>query len=193
MKKMNLVIVVSLLLVGFWGCAAGPIATQNDPFADLQKQATKIMNDGGVAVVGDAIGQDHSVAKDKAIMSAQGRMAESFEVKVDRLKKRFFEEIGDNNPEINQSYTDVMKTVASVTLIGAIPVDTRYYNEPKTKKPHYGVLLAINPKVINESILNEMSKKPKLYERFRASQAFEDLQKEIDNYKKEKDSGNVNY
>jgi len=50
-----------------------------------------------------------------------------------------------------------------------------------------GVLLSIDPKTINQSLLDEMSKEQKLYQRFRSSQAFDELQKEMDNYEEPKE------
>jgi len=61
-------------------------------------------------------------------------------------------------------------------LQGAITKKTKYMKDPQSGKFTAGSLVAVEPDKVNMSILDEVKKgKPKLYERFRASQAYEEL------------------
>ena len=185
MKKTIVFTMLVLFALMLMNCAGG-IVVQSSPFEDLQKKANKIIQDGGVAAVGEREGSRADIAKEKATTAAYGLIAESFEVKVEKLRKMFMEEIGSaGDIEVNEAYTDVMKTVTKKTLSGAVVIDSKYYNVRKTGMIHYAVLVGINPKTLNQSILDEMQKKPKLYERFRASQAYDELEKEMEKYEKE--------
>ena len=44
------------------------------------------------------------------------------------------------------------------------------------------MVLAVTPKTVDQSIMDEMKNHKKVYERFRASQAYKDLDKEMQEY-----------
>ena len=153
-----------------------------DPFSDLTVLANQIIEEGGVAAVGQGTSQRMDISKEKAKTAAQGNLAEIFNTKVQRLKRQFVEEIGtDNDTEINEAFSNVTKTLTSKTLKGAIVKDTKII---KDKKGMYvtGIVLAVTPKTVDQSIMDEMKNNKKVYERFRASQAYKDLDKEMKEY-----------
>ncbi|MBN1182353.1 MAG: hypothetical protein JXB49_08715 [Bacteroidales bacterium] len=192
MKKVLTVILLSMFALSFMNCAGG-IAVQSDPFEMLQQKANKIIESGGVAAVGEREGARADIAKEKATTAARALIAQSFETKVEDLRKMFLEEIGSTDAEINEAFTAVTKTVTNQTLVGSVVIDSKYYNNKKTNRVHYAVLVGINPKTLDQSILDEMQKKPKLYERFRASKAYEELDREMQDYEKEKAAGKIDY
>lgn len=183
--KVSVVIVVFSFFLG--GCSSSKLLRVEDPFAELQNMANQINKQGGVASVGMGTSTRMDFAKDKATTDAQGGMSESFETKVSRLKQSFLEEVGSNDSEINETFSTVTKAVSKQTLTGARVLKTIYNKDKKTGKYMAGVLLSIDPKTINQSLLDEMSKEQKLYQRFRSSQAFDELQKEMDNYEEPKE------
>ncbi len=161
--------------------------TYADPFEDLNNLANKIIEGGGVAAVGQGISSRQDLAREKAITNAQGALAQIFNTKVQRLNKNFQEEIGStNDSEINEAFSTVTKTLTSQLLVGAFVKETKYLRNKETGQISAGVVIAIDPKTINQSILDELkTKSPKLYERFRATQAFEELKKEMEEYEKQ--------
>ncbi|MBU0460922.1 MAG: hypothetical protein KJ771_09030 [Nanoarchaeota archaeon] len=193
MKKILTVMLLSVMIVSLMHCAGTSPKVENDRFEMLQTKANKIIESGGIAQVGESESSKSHIAKAKATTAARGLIAQSFETKVEVLEKMFIEEVGAEDAEINESFTQVMKTVASKVLVGSVVIDVKSYTIKKTGMIHFAVLVGINPKTLNQSILDEMQSKPKLYERFRATKAYEELDKEMKEYEKEKAAGTVNY
>ncbi|MEJ2542554.1 MAG: hypothetical protein P8Y99_00655 [Calditrichaceae bacterium] len=162
-----------------------------DPFQDLQDMTASIIEAGGIAAVGQSESARQDLAKKKAVTDAQGQLAEIFNTQVNRMKKMFQEEIGSaEDSEINEAFTTVTKVLTSTMLQGAITKKTKYMRDPQSGKFTAAALVAIEPDKVNMSILDEVKKgKPKLYERFRASQAYEELDQAMEKYKKEQESG----
>jgi hypothetical protein len=160
-----------------------------DPFQDLQDMSAAIIDAGGIAAVGQSESARQDLAKKKAVTDAQGQLAEIFNTQVNRMKKMFQEEIGSaEDSEINEAFTTVTKVLTSTMLQGAITKKTKYMKDPQTGKFTAGSLVAVEPDKVNMSILDEVKKgKPKLYERFRASQAYEELDQAMEKYKKEQE------
>lgn len=160
-----------------------------DPFQDLQDMSASIIDAGGIAAVGQSESARQDLAKKKAVTDAQGQLAEIFNTQVNRMKKMFQEEIGSaEDSEINEAFTTVTKILTSTMLQGAITKKTKYLRDPQSGKFTAASLVAIEPDKVNMSILDEVKKsKPKLYERFRASQAYEELDQAMEKYKKEQE------
>ncbi|MEJ2052632.1 MAG: hypothetical protein P8X42_01815 [Calditrichaceae bacterium] len=162
-----------------------------DPFQDLQDMSLAIIDAGGIAAVGQSESARQDLAKKKSVTDAQGQLAEIFNTQVNRMKKMFQEEIGSaEDSEINEAFTTVTKVLTSTMLQGAITKKTKYLKDPQSGKFTAASLVAIEPDKVNMSILDEVKKsKPKLYERFRASQAYEELDQAMEKYKEEQQQG----
>lgn len=156
----------------------------DDPFQDLTDLTSDIITGGGLAAVGQGTSERQDLAKKKAVTDAQGQLAEILEAKVNKMKKSFQEEIGTgNNTEINEAFTDVVKVLSKTTLRGAITKKTKFMKDKDTGMFTAAVVVAVEPNTINMSLFDEMQKsQPKLYERFRASQAYKELEDEMKNY-----------
>ncbi len=199
MKRMLLALaLVAFSFTLFTACGGGEKMVKNeklqayeDPFQDLTNMANSIIDAGGVAAVGQGISKRQDFAKKKAVTDAQGQLAEIFNTKVQRLKKNFAEEIGSaDDSEINEAFTEVTKTLSSTMLKGAITKKVKYMRDKDTKQFTAAVVVAIEPNKVNMSIFDEMkNKRPKLYERFRATKAYDELKKEMQEYEKQQNSG----
>jgi len=82
--------------------------------------------------------------------------------------------------EVNEAFTSVSKTMASTTLRGVFPEEERMVTKDGLITVY--VLMAMDPATFNQSFLDELQSKPKVYERFRASQAYEELKSEMEAY-----------
>lgn len=156
---------------------------------ELEAMKAEIMENGGVAAIGIGSSTRRDLARDNAITDAFGNIAESFEVKVERLRKQFVEEIGSSEEaELNESFIKVTKTVASKIIRGAIVQKTKYVRDSSNQRVRYMayVLMAITPKTMNLSLLDEMKSYKALYQRFRASQAYKELAEEVRKFEEEK-------
>ncbi|MEI7811365.1 MAG: hypothetical protein WCJ01_02955 [Ignavibacteria bacterium] len=200
MRKLILVLLSLTISFAIMSCGGGSPETvikqgnttwkiEEDPLKDLVISANKIIDEGGIAAVGEGFSKRADFARQKAHADAEGKLAEIFSTKVDRLKKNFQEEVGQGREsEVNELFSVAQKSFTQKTLIGAVEKDTKILSNDKGEY-RIGLLLAITPKTVNMSLMDEMqSGKPQLYQRFRASKAFEDLQKEIDNYDKKENN-----
>jgi hypothetical protein len=162
-----------------------------DPFEELTQLSNEIVDAGGVAAVGEGTSKRRDIAKEKATTAAQGKLAEIFNLKVQRLKKKFVEEVGGaEESEVNEAFSSVTKTLTSKVLKGARVQKSKITKNKKTGQYMVGAVVAVTPKTINMSIMDEMeSSKPQMYQRFRASQAYKDLKDEMEDYEKEQNSG----
>jgi hypothetical protein len=70
--------------------------------------------------------------------------------------------------------------MASTTLRGVFPEEERIVSKDGLITIY--VLMAIDPATFNQSFMDELQSKPKVYERFRASQAYDDLKNEMEAY-----------
>lgn len=201
MKKFYVLFVlsfVSLFLLA--GCGPKEIPKSNEgeyeevsqPFTDLEEMAVEINESGGVAAVGEGVSTRQDLAKDKARNEALGKLSEIFSQKVSRMTKSFSEEVGSGTqPEINEVFTRATKNVASATLQGAITKKSKLTQNSKTKQYMAGVLVVITPKTVNNSIFDEIRNTDKrMYERFRASQTFDELNKEAEEFEKKQQGNN---
>jgi ribosomal protein S20 len=197
MKKsiflLAMIVSFGFLMISCGGSSKAPPADNDefqevsDPFAELTDLANQIIEEGGVAAVGEGMSKRRDIAKEKARTAAQGKLAEIFNTKVQGVKKRFVEEVGSGDEtEINEAFSSVTKTLTSQMLKGAIVKKTKITKNKKTGQYMVGVVVAITPKTVNTSIMDEMSKsKPQLYQRFRASQAYQELKDEMKEYEKQ--------
>ena len=180
--------IFSIALVSSCGGSKGSGGPQafEDPFQDLINEANAIIDAGGVAAVGQGTSARQDLAKQKATTDARGGLAEIFNAKVQRMNKSFQEEIGSaDDSEVNEAFTTVTKTLSSQVLAGAVVKKAKYY---KTESGQFtcGALVAIEPNKVNMSILDELQNKDKkLYERFRASQAYDELKQEMADYEEQ--------
>jgi len=199
MRRMLLILAAVVLSLSlFTACGGGEKMVKNenmeayaDPFQDLTDMSNSIIDAGGVAAVGQGISKRQDFAKKKAVTDAQGQLAEIFNTKVQRMKKNFAEEVGSaDDSEINEAFTEVTKTLSSTMLKGAITKKVKYMRDKATKQFTAAVVVAIEPNKVNMSIFDEMkNKRPKLYERFRATKGYDELKKEMDTYEKQQNSG----
>ena len=166
---------------------SGPVAIA-DPFEGLNQMVEDIINDGGIAALGEAQSAERSMAKTAAEVDGRGKLAAIFNAKVQRVQRKFEEEVGNaDDSEINKAFSNVTKVLTSKVLEGSRNKKTMYYTEKRNNKNVYvaGVVMAVEPKVVNQSIMNEMKNNKKMYERFRASQAYKDLENEMEKYEAE--------
>ncbi len=199
MKKRHfLVSLISLAFIFAMGCggskevaqACGDFEVIEDPFQDMTDMSMTIIDGGGVAAVGQGTSARQDLAKKKAETDARAGLAQMFNTKVQNMSKQFQEEIGSaDDSEINEAFTSVTKTLTSQLLQGAVTKKAKYLRNKENGQYTAGVVVAIEPNKVNMSILDELQKKDKkLYERFRASQAYDELKKEMEEYEEKQEN-----
>ena len=174
----------------FMGNCGGGMTITADPFTEVENEfevaKNIILSAGGVADIGIGRSPRRDIAKEKAKVNGQKNLAQIFENKVQNLTKSFIEELGENTDvEINEAFSSATKSITSKVLNGVISKKTQYVQEKVDGKIVYScyVLMAIEPGTVNQSLMDEMgNKNKKTYERFRASQAFEEMDGAMKDY-----------
>ena len=174
----------------FLGNCGGGMSVSADPFTDVEDEFEAVKNTiltaGGVADIGIGRSPRRDIAKNKAKADAQKNLAQVFETSVQNLTKKFQEELGeDADTEINEAFSQAIKITTQKKLNFAMPKKTKYLQEDVDGTTMYTcyILMAIEPGVLNQSLMDELkNKNEKTYERFRASQAYDELDKAMQDY-----------
>ncbi|MBN2684431.1 MAG: LPP20 family lipoprotein [Pontiellaceae bacterium] len=183
MKRSILGVLSLAVCMGLAGCKSAPPAdSDNTIFDDMQKRVSELNQEGNLAAVGIGKSRQQDMAFGRARINARAELARSIQTKIEDLQKSFAEEIGEpENSEINQMFSSATKQITSETLVGSVPIDQRYDEQDGMINAY--VLMIQNPAIIDRVIKNNSAQH--LYERFRASKAFEELDKEIAEFEKQ--------
>jgi hypothetical protein len=117
-------------------------------------------------------------------MMPQKEAAQYVESYVKGMVKNYEEEAGVHDPQVLAVVTKVVKNVSKakfsntmVTKQEAIIIDTDNGKRYKTF-----VRVSIPKDTINKNLMNKIKNEEALYNQFKASQAFQDLEKEMEKY-----------
>ena len=127
---------------------------------------------------GNAERTQQRAAESSAQASALAEAANAVQVHVQTMTKDFISEAGINNPEVLALVETVTKTVASERFSGSqitnrqtIVLDNGSYKA--------FIQYAIPKDQVNRDFMNRVTNEEALYNRFRASQAFDELERSI--------------
>ena len=190
MKKIGVLMLAVMMAVCLLGCKS--VDSERSPFELMQEKANAITSSGGLAAVGTASSRNVSLALTKAKTRGRDELASIIEAKVNSLKKDFQEEIGEGKAaEFNSLFSNASKVIVSETLRGSVPKDLKY--DTKNGQTEAWALMVLDPKVIADAFEGAANTKRHLYTRFRASQAFSELDEEVKKFEefKKKDMGGM--
>lgn len=127
--------------------------------------------------------QDMQLAVDKATEAARTDIGRQLEVKIEGLQKRFAEETGTGtDAQLLQMFTQAEKTIVSTTLQGSKVRSQKIVKDGDLWRAY--VLVEYPIGAANEALMQQIKNNNQMYTRFRASQAFKELQDEVDKYEK---------
>ncbi len=192
MKRIAFTLLTLAVCIGFSGCKSPPKMESDDSMFDyMQEEVAKILGKGGLASVGIAESRNTQLAITKAKVEARKNLAQDVQVKIENLEKAFIEEIGEaSGSEINELFSSATKQITSQTLQGTVPKMQKYETDDGITTAY--ILMVLNPEIIHESLKNSGNSAKHLYERFRASKAFEELDKEIKEFEEAERAGYLN-
>ena len=126
--------------------------------------------------------RDMGVAVKKAKTNARADLAQQMGTKVQNLERLFEEEVGtDAESELLEQFTSVTKVVTSETLHGIQEKEKEIQNlEDGTIRVYVQMSLPIG--AANHALMAKLKANEHLYTRFRATQAFDELNDEIKAY-----------
>lgn len=156
---------------------------QGGNFRDLEQKALDLGNQGTISALG--IGVDNSgrydFALEKAKLNGRSAIAQQYQSKISGLQKQFSDQLAGTTSggaaEMNDHFSTAVQNVFAKTLTGVRVMSvTQQLKEGTTLT--VAVVMGVDAKAMNASLLDEVkTADPKLYERFRASQAYEELKK----------------
>jgi hypothetical protein len=191
MKRVLTVGMAALVACSVVGCKSVPkVTSAKTPFDLMQEKANAITDAGGLAAVGIGTSKTVALAIDKAKTRGRTELAHIMETKVDSLKKDFSEEIGEGQgAEYNALFSAASKSIAHQVLRGSVPKDLKY--ETTSVGTTAWALMVQDPKVIADAFSEQKNSMAAQYTRFRASQAFKELDEECKKFEdfKQKDMG----
>ncbi len=187
MKRAALGLMALAVCIGFSGCRSKPkMDSDKSMFDYMQEEVAKITDKGGMASVGLGESRNTQLAITKAKVEARKNLAQLVQVKIENLEKAFIEEVGEaSGSEINQLFSSTTKQITSQTLQGTVPKMQKYEINDGITTAY--ILMVLDPEIIDASLKNNNAKH--LYERFRASKAFEELDKEMKEYEEAERQG----
>ena len=135
---------------------------------------------------GSAKAPDLQLAVDIAIMNAKTTLADRINGKLDSMTKSFVAKIGSNDLDTSV-LTEIEKTsknvIASVDVAGYV-VDKSDITQEGTQYRAY-VLLAYNSEEATKIMMNRMKRDRMIYSRIRSTEAWKELENEVNKSKEE--------
>lgn len=139
------------------------------------------INDDSLLGVATATSLDLQTAVDKARQDGRVEIARQMDVRMKGLSKRFVEETGLNeDAELLGMFTQVSKSVVSDSLSGSRIAKQQLGTEGGVYRAYVMVEMPIGE--ANAAFLEKIRAQERLYTRFRASEAFEELDREVQEY-----------
>ena len=123
------------------------------------------------------------MAVDKSMTGARAEIARQLELRISDLQKKFAEEVGQGeNSTFLSQMTQATKTVVSTTLTGSTLKEKKILKDGNLWRAY--VLVQYPLGAANKSLVEQIKKNNELYTRFRSSQSFEELDKEVEKLNK---------
>jgi len=186
MKKLLFAITCLITAILLAGCSSTPDSkakAQRPLFNDFQKMSTKVLESGGIAVVGIGESKSLELALNKAKTRGRVELAQMLETKIESLQKDFVEEVGlAADAQLLAQFSSTSQAITSQEIQGSAAKELKYEIIDGTVTAY--ALMELNPKLV----MNQLAQEEELYTRFRATKAFENLDSEIKEYEAYKKS-----
>ncbi|MCC5934483.1 MAG: LPP20 family lipoprotein [Balneolales bacterium] len=132
--------------------------------------------------VGSSTSRDMSLAISKSTMEGRAQIAQSIETKMSGMQRRFQEEVGlGENSELLDQFTSAYKAVVDETLVGSRARQQEVIREGGIYRAFVLVEMPIG--AASEAMMQRLRENENLYTRFRATEAFRDLERELEEYR----------
>lgn len=128
-----------------------------------------------------ATSRDLQLALNKARTEGRTELSAQMEVRLQALRKKFDEEVGlGTDAELLASYTQAEKEIISQVLVGSRTAEQDTQQENNVWRAC--ILMELPVGEANAAMAARIKSHQNMYTRFRASQAFQDLEQEADKY-----------
>ncbi len=131
---------------------------------------------------GTAVSGGMQMSMSKAETRARNDIASTVEVRVQSLTKDFQEEVSG---EMRSQFTQAQKQVVSQVISGSSTRETEVVEQDDKYRAYVMMEMPIGK--ASKELISKIKSNEELYTQFRASEAFEQLQEEVEKYKKSQD------
>ena len=186
-----------LLLVGLIGCANKPPIEVSSVTYEIQKVETAVSqipkwyleipkDKENVYSTGTATAPDLQLAVDIATMNAKTTLADRINGRLDAMIKTFIAKVGQDDLD-SEVLTEVEKVsknlIAEVDVAGYVPTTVKVY--PSGTQFRAFVLLTYSEKEARKVIVNRMRKNRLAYSKIKATDAWRELEDEVEKSKQD--------
>lgn len=186
MKKLFALTLAVLMGIMLFSCGGGKSTVKGSNIEAPEWYLNPPQDPNFIMAVATATSPDMQLAIDKAKNLARADIAQQLEVKIKGLEKNFREQVGGGeDAQLLEQFTSVNKTVVSNVLRGVRVKQQDIKKEGNVFRAY--VLMEMPFGAAAEELLNQMKKQKEMYTRFRATQAFQELEKEVDKYEEFKE------
>ena len=180
--------VISLAVVSV-ACGGGPVMQSGVPepsrraIRDIPDWITEPPKDNATHSFASGQGEsrDMSIAINAAEADARNKAATSFQTELKSLEDKFQSSVrGDaGGEEVLNTFRQAVRTVTNVTLAGSRVKERKVTMDPTGTSYRVFVLMELDKLAARQALMDKVKGDANLYARFRASEAFSDLDSEI--------------
>ena len=160
-------------LFAMWGCGSSMPKWISQPPEDPDR----------MYAVASMTSRDMQMAKQKAMVAARADIAQQLESKLGNVTKLFQEDTAlDAESEAMQHFVSATKTVSKTTLVGSKMINLHQEKEKNIWRVY--VLVSVPIGEANRLLKEQIDNDKIMYQQFKASKAYKDLEKDLENYDK---------
>jgi hypothetical protein len=185
MKRVLFALMIVSLALLIFGC--GSNKEKVEPDGDLVYRPSwwgAQSDDGFVCTYGQGTNLSENSSMNSARANALQDAAQYVETVVQGMIKDYEEEAGVNDPQVLSLTSSVVRAVANAKFSGVIAgkVETRKVNEHGGPRFKTWMQLKIPRDEVNKNLMNTIRNEEALYNQFKASQSFKELDEQIEKY-----------
>jgi len=175
--KISGIFVVMLIALMLVGCGSSREAVHSAPdwYLDLPQDPNYIFASAS------STSRDMQIAINKAQSDGRNEIAQQLELRMSGLTKRFQEEVGlGEDSELLEQFTNTYKAVVDQVLVGTRPAQREVIPEGNIYRAY--VLMEMPIGEANQALMERIRSNQNMYTRFRATEAFKELDEELERY-----------
>jgi len=183
-KQVLLVLLAVVLLIAMTACGKNKTAPKVDgEVVNFPAWWNSQNDDAYVCTYGIGTNVKMTTSMDTAKNNALFEAAQFVEVEVKGMLKTYEEEAGVFDPQLLALTSKVVKSVSDATFSGVINGQSETRKVTEFGGPRYTTYLQLKiPKTeVNKSLYNNIRNEEALYNQFKASMAFEELERSVGN------------
>jgi hypothetical protein len=189
MKALRILFILTIASVLFLGCSHKPplpAETTHETLDNMPDWYSKLPTDPAfIYGAGTAVSRDLQLSMDKSTEAGRLQVSRNLEVKMEALTKTFSEELGSGmDSELLNQFTQSTHSVISQVLVGSRINKSKVMNENGLFRAYVVMELPLGE--ANQALLNQVKANQNMYTRFRATEAWQEMEKEVAQYEKYK-------